>query len=69
MAKIQYTNVQCVFKYADDHKVLIAVEGEEIWVPITCVSWKSANELDELTRNDDFEIQIATWKAKQLGVD
>lgn len=69
MSKIEYTNVQCSFKYADDNKVLIAVEGEEVWVPRTCLSYKSDNELDELTRNDDFEIQIATWKAKQLGVD
>ena len=67
--KLEYTNVQCVFKYADDRKVLIAVEDEEVWIPRICVSYKSDAELDELTRNDDFEIQIATWKAKQLGVD
>lgn len=66
--KENYVCVNVAFKHRTDSAILISFEGEEHWIPRSAISWKSDREVDELTRNDEFELQVADWMAMEKGL-
>lgn len=72
MSKIEYTFVQARFNVKKGAAVCVDIEQADLydeWIPLTCLSSRCELQLDSLRRNELFDLELATWKAKQLGVD
>lgn len=69
MNKVSYSTKEVIFKTSTFGAVLVAYEGEEFWVPRTALSWRSDKEVEEFSRNQEVELEIADWKLRRLGID
>lgn len=38
------------------------------WVPRSVLSWRCDQAIDEFHRGDSFQIEVAEWKALQIGL-
>lgn len=63
-----YIRSQVCFIVATQNAVRIGFHGEEEWVPRSCLSYRCDQEIENLHRHDDFLIEIAEWKALQIGL-
>ena len=66
--KEKYIHAEVEFRVATGDAVLIAFDGEEEWVPRTCLSWTCDKKIETLARYDEFQIEVAEWKAIQIGL-
>lgn len=63
-----YTKAEVEFKAKSSNAVLIAVDGEEFWIPRSLLSYRSDTACNSLSRGDEFTIELMTWKAIQIGL-
>lgn len=64
----EYTKAEVVFKTAKPMSILIVVDDEEHWVPRSLLSYRCDMQVDRLARNEEFTIELYTWKAQQIGL-
>lgn len=63
-----YVKVEVEFKHATPDAVLIAQSGDEVWIPRVFLSWVCDNELNNLVRGDEFQLELDDRKADDLGL-
>lgn len=49
--------------------VYVETNSERHWIPRTVLAWECDNEVEELKKNQEFELKLAEWKANQLGLE
>lgn len=68
MSKIEYVEILCEFKHAGRDSVLVAIEGEEHWIPRTVLSWWSEQAVDTMDRGQETSLKVAEWFAEKKGL-
>jgi len=59
---VDTTSLRVTVKATTDRAVLLEYEDDEQWIPLSLVQ-----DGERLQRGDETEVEIATWKAEELG--
>lgn len=60
-----YICCEVEYKAHTDAAVLVAQHGNEIWVPRSCLPWRSDKDIDELMRGETWQMRVASWFAQK----
>lgn len=64
-----YVRVEVTYKAQTVNAVLIEFQdnGNE-WIPRSLLSYSCDKKLDNMSRGEDFQLEILEWKAIQIGL-
>ena len=65
--RIDYANIEVFFIQATEDSILVDYYGDRILIPRTLLSYRCELALEDLARNEEFELEIPRWKANELG--
>lgn len=69
MSGDNYVRAEVKFKVRTDKAVLISLlDGTEEWVPRSQLHYQTDMEIDQLKKNQDFEIILTEWFADKIGL-
>lgn len=66
--KERYIKCEVTHKAHTNDAVLIAFNGETEWVPRSLIKWSCDRDIQNLRRNEDFQLEVVEWKADQIGL-
>lgn len=64
-----YVTVECVYKTQTKDAVLITQNNNEIWVPRSLLNYQTDKSLDNINRNDEFNMQVLQWFADKENLE
>ena len=69
--KETYVKAPAVFRASTAKAILVEFNsGEELeWVPRSTLSYSCDQAIDQLSRNEEFELTIAIWMAIEIGLE
>lgn len=67
--KIKYLNIPCEYQYQTAKAIRVLIDGNEQWIPKTCLSDACCNSIEagEFGNGEDIEIKVARWFAYKEG--
>lgn len=68
MSSTEYVRCEVTFKVKTDKAVLISFDNTEEWVPRSVLQWQCDMRIDELKKNEEFEIILFEWFADKIGL-
>lgn len=69
MSNDEYVKAEVTFKAKTNMAVLIEFDGEQKWVPRSTLHYSCDMKIDDLKRNEQFEITIQEWLASKIGLE
>ena len=68
--RIRYESVRVTHIHHTLNAVLVKFPdlSDNVWLPRTLLSHESDKLIDTTSRNEDVELDVASWKLGQLGV-
>lgn len=63
--------VECVVEYKahTDKAVLVAQNGNEVWVPRSLLKYRCDKEVEKLERGAHWDMEIREWFADKEGLE
>lgn len=65
----RYVTVSTTYKRSTAKAILIDdASAGEVWLPRSCLAWKTDNSVDDWLSGDEVEIECFEWVAKKHGL-
>jgi len=63
-----YVTIDCIFIRCTEKAVLIDVDGDEHWVPRSCIHGADERLLDQTNYGDEINLRVWEWLADRDGL-
>ena len=60
-----YEVVEVTFRRSSEHAVLVSHDGDEQWVPLSCLADDDA--FADAEAGDELEVEVAAWTGRDRG--